>query len=60
MNHGAALTTIKSLTISTISAANSGHSARTQRTGQIDPLLPFKIRRGNGSEALESGLWLKA
>jgi hypothetical protein len=31
-----------------------------RRTGQIDPLLPFKIGPRNGREARESGLWPKA
>ena len=38
--------------------ANSGHSATACRTGQIDPLLPFKIDRMNRREARESGLFL--
>jgi hypothetical protein len=40
-------------------SANTGHSPRTCRTGQIDPLLPFHIGPMNGREALEGGRRLK-
>jgi hypothetical protein len=43
-----------------VCCAHSGHCVTARRTGQIDPLLPFKICPENGREALESGLWLKA
>jgi hypothetical protein len=39
--------------------AKSGRKGATLRTGQIDPLVPFKIRPINGREARESGLRLK-
>jgi hypothetical protein len=41
-------------------SANSAHSAKARRTGQIDPELPFKIGRGNGREARQSGLSVDA
>src|ERR1700722_998235 len=40
--------------------ANSGRSPPARRTGQVDPLLSFKIGPTNGREARESGLWPKA
>jgi hypothetical protein len=40
--------------------ANSGHSPWAWRTGQIDPLLPFKIGPMNGREAPKSGHRLNA
>jgi hypothetical protein len=39
--------------------ANTGHSTKAGRTGQIDPELPFKIDPMKGREAPESGRWLK-
>jgi hypothetical protein len=40
--------------------ANSGHTRTVWRTGQINPLLPFKVGLMNGREARQSGLRLKA
>jgi hypothetical protein len=39
--------------------ANSRHSPTAWRTGQFDPLLPFKIGPVNEREARESGLSLE-
>jgi hypothetical protein len=40
--------------------ANTGHSSRTRRTGQFNPLLTFEIGPMNGRKAQESALTLKA
>ena len=40
--------------------ANTRGSPAARRTGQVDPLLPFKVGPMNGREARQSGLRLKA
>ena len=41
-------------------SANTGHSPKAGRTGQVDPLLPYKIGPMNGREGRGSGLRLRA
>ena len=41
--------------------ANTGHSAMAYRTGQVDPLLPFKVGRMNEREKAVFGkAWIAA